>query len=129
LTAQVRGVDPLKRRLRVALLALALGSAVVALAACWNASRGDGLDVATLPVEMRADYEIFAQRCSKCHSLARPLESGITDDEFWREYFERMRRQSGSGITPADERPVLHFLHYYSMTQVRRRPGGAGVSR
>jgi hypothetical protein len=110
----------MKRRPRVLTLGLTVVSMCIALLAC-GASRSDGLDVATLPVEMRADYEIFAQRCSKCHSLARPLESGITDDEFWKEYFERMRRQLGSGITPADERPVLHFLHYYSMTQVRRR--------
>jgi hypothetical protein len=122
-------VDKLKRRPRVVLVTLALLAPGVALPACASASRDEGLDVATLPVDMRADYEIFAQRCSKCHSLARPLGSGITDDEFWREYFERMRRQPGSGITPDDQRPILHFLHYYSMAQIRRRPGGATESR
>jgi hypothetical protein len=118
-------VDKLKLRPRVVLVALALAATGVALPACGSASRDEGLDVATLPIDLRADYEIFAQRCSKCHSLARPLGSGITDDDFWREYFERMRRQPGSGITPADQRPILHFLHYYSMSQIRRRPGGA----
>ena len=85
-----------------------------AIAAC-AAARSEGLDVETLPVEVRADYELFAVRCSKCHSLARPLESGITDDAFWKEYVERMRRQPSSGISPADEISILRFLHYYSL--------------
>lgn len=85
-----------------------------AIAAC-AAGRSEGLDVATLPVEVRPDYELFADRCSRCHSLARPLESGIKDDVFWKKYVERMRRQPSSGISPADEIPILRFLHYYSL--------------
>src|ERR1041384_4662610 len=84
--------------------------APAALVAC-AAGRTEGLDVATLPVEVRADYELFADRCSRCHSLARPLESGIKDDGFWKEYVESMRRQPGSGISPSDEIPILRFLH------------------
>jgi hypothetical protein len=85
-----------------------------AIAAC-AAGRSEGLDVATLPPEVRPDYELFANRCSRCHSLARPLESGIKDDVFWKEYVDRMRRQPSSGISPADEIPILRFLHYYSL--------------
>lgn len=92
-----------------------------ALAAC-AAGRSEGLDVATLPVEVRPDYELFAQRCSKCHSLARPLESGIKEDAFWKKYVERMRRQPGSGISPADEIPILRFLHYYSQDKNAKAP-------
>jgi hypothetical protein len=32
----------------------------------------------------------------------------------WADYVDRMRRQPGSGISPADTRPILRFLHYYS---------------
>jgi hypothetical protein len=87
---------------------------------CPGAGRGDGLEVSKLPPETRADYAVFAQRCSKCHSLARPLESGITEDSFWVAYVSRMRRQPSSGISPADEVPILRFLHYYSETQRHR---------
>jgi hypothetical protein len=79
-----------------------------------SAGRSEGVDVESLPQSVRGDYELFAIRCSKCHSLARPLESGITDDAFWKEYVDRMRRQPSSGISPADEIPILRFLHYYS---------------
>jgi mono/diheme cytochrome c family protein len=84
----------------------------------------EGLAEIELPAEVRADYQVFAQRCSKCHSLARPLRSGITDDAFWKEYVDRMRRQAGSGISPSDEEPILRFLHYYSLEEKRKRGGG-----
>ena len=86
---------------------------------CPGAGRDDGLNVNQLPPGVRDDYGLFAQRCSKCHSLARPLESGITDDGYWKAYVERMRRQPSSGISLADEIPILRFLHYYSGEQKR----------
>ena len=89
-----------------------------------SAGRSEGLDVASLPPDVRPDYELFAERCSKCHSLARPLESGITEDAFWKKYVERMRRQPGSGISPADEEHILRFLHYYSLEK-KGRPAPA----
>lgn len=77
----------------------------------------DEVDVSKLPPDLRDDYALFAQRCSKCHPLARPLTSGIDDDDYWKAYVERMRRQPGSGISPADEPAILRFLHYYSEQQ------------
>jgi hypothetical protein len=74
-----------------------------------------------MPAEVRDDYALFALRCSKCHSLSRPLQSGITDDVFWVEYVERMRRQPGSDITIEDTVPILRFLHFFSTGQVARR--------
>jgi hypothetical protein len=91
------------------------GAIAVALlaAACATTAR-DGLDATRLPPSVRPDYAVFARRCSKCHQLARPLGSGIRNDAMWADYVERMRRQPGSGISPADTRPILRFLHYYS---------------
>ena len=97
---------------------------VLFLTACAPHEPAEGLATSGLPEEVRADYEVFAQRCSKCHSLARPLQSGISDDAYWKEYVERMRRQPGSGISPRDEEPILRFLHYYSLEEKRRRGGG-----
>jgi len=95
--------------------------AVAAFAACGPVHGQDGVDVAKLPDDLRPDYALFAQRCSKCHSLARPLGSGIDDDEYWKRYVERMRRQPGSGISPADEAPILRFLHYFSEEQRKKK--------
>ena len=57
---------------------------------------------------------MFARKCSKCHSLARPLNAQIVDDEQWVNYVNRMRRQPGSAISPQDTVPILRFLHWYS---------------
>ena len=100
----------------VVVLALALSS--LGAGGCATSQR-DGLDAAELPEAVRPDYALFARRCSKCHSLARPLGSGITDDAVWIAYVDKMRRQPGSGISPQDAGPILRFLHYYSSEQRR----------
>jgi len=101
-------------------VAVALAVMVMVLGGGGCATSGrDGLDVAQLPEVVRPDYALFARRCSKCHSLARPLGSGIVDDEVWIAYVNKMRRQPGSGISPQDTAPILRFLHYYSSEQRR----------
>jgi hypothetical protein len=89
------------------------------LVGCASGGAREGLDVSQLPVEVRGDYSLFARRCSKCHPLARALNSGIDDDSRWVDYVTRMRRQPGSGITQQDTAPILRFLHYYSLEQQR----------
>ncbi len=93
---------------------------LVAHVAC-SSWRAEGIDPATLPPDVQSDYVLFAQKCSKCHSLARPLSSGIDDDAYWQMYVTRMRRQPGSGISVEDTVPILRFLHFYSMEQKRKK--------
>ncbi len=104
---------------------MASAGALAALLACRSGT-GEGVNVASLPEPVRADYAVFAQKCSKCHSLARPLQSGITSDEYWKEYVERMRRQPSSGIAVEDEPAILRFLHYYSQGEIQPREHGGG---
>ncbi len=94
--------------------------AVVAFVGCVT-NRSEGLDASKMPESVRPDYEVFAQRCSKCHSLARPLQSGIEDDAFWALYVARMRRQPSSGISMEDTTVILRFLHYFSEEQKRAK--------
>jgi hypothetical protein len=105
-------------------LAVGVLAASGSTAACrMIAEPAEGLVETELPPDVRADYEVFAQRCSKCHSLARPLLSRISDDNVWKEYVERMRRQASSGISPGDEPPILRFLHYYAVEKKRQHGG------
>jgi len=102
-----------------------LGFATAALALLgWGCTSWahEGLEVATLPSEVQPDYALFARRCSKCHSLARPLTSGIDDDAYWLSYVTRMRRQPASGISEEDAVVILRFLHYFSVEE-RRKSG------
>jgi len=77
-------------------------------------SRKESLDPSTMPENVRADYTLFARRCSKCHTLARPLNANITDDEQWVFYVNRMRRQPSSGISLRDQEQILRFLRWYA---------------
>jgi hypothetical protein len=108
--------------MRSAIRHLLLGAlCTVALAQTACPSRGPEAVVPdALPPQVRDDYEVFADRCSKCHALSRPLNSGIVSDEHWAMYVGRMRRQPGSGISPEDADVILRFLHYYSLEQTRK---------
>ena len=100
----------------LSMLCLALGAP-----ACHrDSAHVEGVDPSMYPPEVHDDYLLFTQRCSKCHALSRALQSGITDDAYWADYVERMRRQPGSGIAPEESPRIQRFLHYYSLA-VRAR--------
>lgn len=89
--------------------ALALAAVLLALG-CG----GHSLDPESLPANIRPAYAVFEQRCSKCHSLARPLDAAITDPAHWHQYVARMRRMPGSGINQEDAVRILQFLTHYT---------------
>ena len=97
----------------------AISAAVLLLISTLACGRREGLDPSTMPENIRPDYALFAHKCSKCHSLARPLSANITDDEQWVLYVNRMRRQPASGISREDQEGILRFLKYYA-AELRR---------
>jgi len=104
--------------------------AAIALAACSGPTRSrrpDGIDVSDYPDDIQEAYGVFEYRCSRCHSLARPLNAQITDTTFWSDYVERMRRMPGSGINREDARTILKFLVYY--TEHRDSRGSQRIRR
>lgn len=98
-------------------------AAVLAASACG--SSGPGAQEATrdtradfpyhtYPAEIRADCEIVAQRCSKCHTLDRVLVARVESREHWDLYVKRMRRMPGSGISSDDADAAVNCLAYRS---------------
>jgi hypothetical protein len=85
-------------------------------------NRTESAYAAQLPADIRPSYELFVKRCSKCHSLSRPLDSGIEDDAYWAIYVRRMRLQPGSGISERDEAGILQFLRYYARERREKKP-------
>ena len=118
----------MRRHPGAAMLVEVAALALLATSCAASNGRSEGLDVATLPAEVRADYAVFARRCSKCHSLSRPLNSGITDDRDWAMYVTRMRRQPASGISENDVTVILRFLHYYSLEHAQKKEKAGGPS-
>lgn len=97
---------------------LVLAVATLALVACvtGRSTLRGGLPeerVAQYPPNVQESYRLFAARCSRCHTLSRPLNAQIDDFDHWVAYVERMRHHAGSGISKADGDKILVFLKHY----------------
>ena len=81
-------------KLMIAALALAAFCAAGAPAAraedatasdkVFEADKGtDTINVSSYPKEQQENYKIFSEKCSKCHTLARPINSDYALPEEW----------------------------------------------
>ncbi len=75
------------------------------------------IDVSKYPPDMQADYKVFAQKCSQCHTLARPINCDFALPDEWERYVKRMMRKPNSGINSADGKKIYEFLVYDSQTR------------
>lgn len=71
------------------------------------------IDVSTYPEQMQEYYTVFFKKCSRCHTLARPINTDFTLDK-WERYVKRMMRKPGSGITKSTGKKIFEFLKYYT---------------
>ena len=71
------------------------------------------IDVTTYSPKMQETYELFTRKCSRCHTVARPINSTFTSEE-WRKYVYKMMRKPGSGLTPKTTEEIIKFLIYDS---------------
>ena len=81
----------------------------------FEADKGpDTIDVSKYPKEQQANYKVFAEKCSKCHTLARPVNSDYALPEEWTAYVDKMRHKKRSGIDDDAQKTVTDFLIYDS---------------
>ena len=85
----------------------------------FPADRGPNfIDVSVYPPEMQENYKRFEKKCSRCHTLARPINSEFAGEE-WRKYVYKMMRKPGSGLTPKTAEPIIQFLIYDSEVRTK----------
>ncbi len=78
----------------------------------YPADKGtDFIDVSEYPEEMQTLYAIFTRKCSRCHTIARPINSDFKAEE-WRKYVLKMMRKPGSGLNPKTAEQIIKFLTY-----------------
>ena len=75
------------------IFAAAFAVSFACVLAC-SGNRTEGMEQSKLPDNLRGDYAVFARKCSKCHSLARPLNATVESDQQWVNYVNRMRRSA-----------------------------------
>jgi len=77
----------------------------------------DTIDVSGYPAEVQATYDLFLEKCGKCHTPARPINCDFALEDEWGRYIKRMMRRSGKFITPDDAKQIYVFLTYDSKTR------------
>jgi hypothetical protein len=100
-----------------------LAALILSCAGTSSVRSGDRIDVSKYPKDIQAAYPVFATRCSRCHTLARPLNARIRDSEHWVRYVTRMRRNPSSGINAKDADIILKFLLYYTQQVAAEESG------
>ena len=70
------------------------------------------VDVAQYPKGIQENYKVFRQKCSLCHTLARPVNSDFVLPDEWSRYVKRMMHKPGSMINATDAKKIYAFLVY-----------------
>ena len=71
----------------------------------------DKIDVSAYPAPQQAAYKVFTAKCSKCHTIARPMNTMMKRDE-WERYVKRMMHKPNSGISDSQGKQIFEFLAY-----------------
>jgi hypothetical protein len=72
------------------------------------------VDISKYPDGIKANYEVFSQKCTQCHKLSRPINSDYALPDEWSRYVKRMMHKPGSGINAAEGKEIYEFLVYDS---------------
>jgi hypothetical protein len=72
------------------------------------------VDVPKYPQGIQDDYQVFAEKCTQCHKLSRPINSDYALPAEWERYVKRMMHKPGSGIGSSEGKKIFDFLVYDS---------------
>jgi mono/diheme cytochrome c family protein len=71
----------------------------------------DKINVSSYPAEQQKGYKVFTDKCAKCHTIARPINTTMAKDE-WMRYVKRMMHKPNSGISDSQGMTIYQFLAY-----------------
>ena len=73
------------------------------------------------PAPMQAAYKVFSTKCSKCHTIARPINTMMKRDE-WERYVKRMMHKPNSGISDKQGKQIFEFLVFDQTERKDKNP-------
>jgi cytochrome c553 len=79
------------------------------------------IDVSSYPAEQQKAYKLFEGKCSKCHTIARPINTTMTTSE-WERYVKRMMHKPNSGISNSQGKDIFEFLAYDQKMRKDKNP-------
>lgn len=74
----------------------------------------DKIDVSKYSADMKAKYKAFTEVCSRCHTLARAINSDFVLEDDWERYIKKMMRRGKGLISPEQGLQVFEFAVYDS---------------
>jgi hypothetical protein len=75
----------------------------------------DTIDVSSYPKKLQDIYtDVFSMKCSKCHTLARPINAPFALPEEWQAYVTCMQHKKRSGVDADSAKKIIEFLTYDS---------------
>lgn len=81
----------------------------------------DTLDVSAYPKEIQEGYKLFSKKCSRCHTLARPLNTSM-DNRWWASYMGNMVKRPRYGLTDKDAVSICAFLLHDQENRKAKNP-------
>ncbi len=79
------------------------------------------IDVSAYPQELRSAYKLFTTKCSKCHTIARPINTMMSREE-WERYVKRMMHKPNSGISDKQGKEIFDFIMYDQVNRKDKNP-------
>ena len=79
------------------------------------------VNVSSYPADQQKNYKVFTEKCSKCHTIARPVNTTMTKAE-WERYVKRMMHKPNSGISDSQGKLIYEFLAYDQETRKDKNP-------
>ena len=87
----------------------------------------DKINISAYPAEQQKGYKVFTDKCSKCHTIARPINTTMTAAE-WSRYVKRMMHKPNSGISDAQGKTIYEFLAYDQENRKDKNPSAFSKS-
>ncbi len=79
------------------------------------------INVSSYPPEQQKAYKLFESKCAKCHTIARPINTTMSRDE-WERYVKRMMHKPSSGISDVQGKAIFEFLAYDQQMRKDKNP-------
>ncbi|MFP5277751.1 MAG: hypothetical protein ACLGPM_11580 [Acidobacteriota bacterium] len=79
------------------------------------------INVSSYPPQQQKAYKLFVNKCSKCHTIARPINTTMTKTE-WEMYVKRMMHKPNSGISNNQGKEIFEFLAYDQQMRKDKNP-------
>jgi hypothetical protein len=72
------------------------------------------IDISAYPAGLQKNYAVFREKCTLCHTLARPVNCDFVLPDEWSRYIKRMMHKPGSMITGGQAKKIYEFLAFDS---------------